>query len=113
MRRALTAALMAAVLSLALCASAVAFEGGGRKPSEAPLITVGQHYTGELNNHENDANYGGSIEVAHWRLPLSTRDVVVVDWHTVPFTDEPGRFPICMTLAQGIDDYNWGSVFMT
>lgn len=100
------------VFSIALTASATAFEGGGRKPSEAPLITVGQHYTGQLNNHRDDANYNGGQEVALWHLPpLATRDVVVVDWHGAPYTKRTGEFPICMVLAQGIDDFNWGSVF--
>jgi len=97
---------------LGLSAQASAFEGGGRKPSEAPLITVGQQYNGQLNNHRDDANYGGFREVAIWRLPpVTTRDVVTVDWHSVPFTGRSGEFPICVTLAQGVDDYNWGSVF--
>jgi hypothetical protein len=92
--------------------SAMAFEGGGRSPSTAPTIAVGQHYSGQLNNHRDDTNYGGFAEVAFWRLPpLSTRDVVTVDWHGAPFTSSPGSFPICMILAQGIDDFNWGSVF--
>jgi hypothetical protein len=97
---------------LGIASSASAFEGGGRKPSEAPLITVGQHYTGQLNNHKNDANYGGYKEVAIWRLPpVTTRDVVTVDWHSVPYTNDNSEFPVCLTLAQGIDDYSWGSVF--
>ncbi len=99
-------------VALGIAAPASAFEGGGRKPSEAPLITPGQHYTGQLNNHGNDANYGGSREVALWRLPpLTTRDVIFVDWHVLPFTKRSGEFPICMLFAQGIDDFNWGSVF--
>ena len=111
-KRVIVATVVLASGALALGPSAVAFEGGGRKPSEAPLITVGQHYTGQLNNHKSDANYDGNIEVALWRLPpLTTRDVVTVDWHSVPYTKDPGDFPICMVLAQGIDDFNWGSVF--
>ena len=39
--------------------SAAAFEGGGRSPSVAPLITYGQHYSGTLDNRKEDANYGG------------------------------------------------------
>jgi hypothetical protein len=102
-----------AIATLALASQALAFEGGGRKPSEAPLIAVGQHYTGQLNNHNSDANYDESREVAIWRLPpVTTRDVITVDWHSVPFT-RPGYsgFPVCMVLAQGVDDYSWGSVF--
>jgi hypothetical protein len=97
---------------LGIAAPASAFEGGGRKPSEAPLITVGQHYTGQLTNHKDDANFGGVDQVAIWRLPpLSTRDVIYVDWHSVPSTRSAGYFPVCMTFAQGIDDYTWGSRF--
>jgi hypothetical protein len=96
---------------LGIASQASAFEGGGRQPSEAPLIAIGQHYTGQLNNHKTDANYAGRKEVAIWRLPpLTTRDVVTVDWHSVPFTYS-SRFPICMIFAQGITDYSWGSVF--
>jgi hypothetical protein len=99
------------LVALGIASQASAFEGGGRQPSEAPLIVIGQHYTGQLNNHESDANYGGYREVAIWRLPpLTTRDVVTVDWHSAPFTHSSG-FPICMIFAQGIDDYSWGSVF--
>jgi hypothetical protein len=101
---------------LAVASSASAFEGGGRKPSEAPLIAVGQHYTAQLNNHSNDANfeshYGSRYEVAIWRLPaVITRDVVTIDWHSVPFTHEGEGFPVCLVLAQGVDDFSWGGIF--
>lgn len=112
MRKAVSAVAMVAVFVLGIASSAAAFEGGGRSPSQAPTIAVGQHYTGQLNNHRDDANYGGYKQVAFWRLPpVSTRDVVTIDWHSVPFTKYPGNYPLCMTLAQGIDDFNWGSVF--
>lgn len=105
------AVLTAISLALGIASPANAFEGGGRKPSEAPLIAIGQHYVGQLNNHANDANFGGNREVAIWRLPpLTTRDVVTVNWHSVPFTNDSGSFPVCLYLAQGIDDYNWGTV---
>jgi hypothetical protein len=111
-RKGFFVAAMISIVALGIAASASAFEGGGRKPSEAPTVVVGQHNTGQLNNHRNDANYNGDVEVAFWRLPpLSTRDVVSVDWHSVPFTKYPGEFPICMTLVQGIDDFSWGSIF--
>jgi hypothetical protein len=91
--------------------AASAFEGGGRKPSEAPLITVGQHYAAQLNNHAADANYDGDTEVAFWRLPpITTRDVFTVSWHVVPFVHSSG-FPICMLFVQDANDYNWGSAF--
>jgi hypothetical protein len=105
------AVVMVWLAMLGVLSPASAFEGGGRKPSEAPSILPGQHYTGQLNNQKSDANYEGSIEVAFWRLPpLTTRDVVTVDWHVLPFTKYPGEFPVCLTLAQGVDDFNWGSI---
>lgn len=112
MKRFATAAAMVSLLVLGTTVSASAFEGGGRKTSEAPLITVGQHYTGQLTNHKDDANFGGEYQVAIWRLPpLSTRDVIYINWHSVPSTFSPGSFPVCMTFAQGIDDYTWGTRF--
>jgi hypothetical protein len=112
MRKEVAAVGLVAIFVLGLSSPALAFEGGGRSPSQAPTIVGGQHNTGQLNNHRNDANYGGYDEVAFWRLPpVSTRDVVTVDWHSVPFTNSPGHYPLCMTLAQGINDFNWGSVF--
>lgn len=107
---AVVALISASMLGLALPASA--FVGGGRKPSEAPLIAVGQHYNGELTNQKSDANYNGSDQIAVWRLPsLTTRDVIYVDWHSVPRTHDSSSFPLCMTFAQGVDDYNWGTRF--
>jgi hypothetical protein len=112
MQRAVCAVMAVAIFMLGISSSAMAFEGGGRSPSEAPTIAIGQHYTGQLNNHKNDSNYGGEYEVAFWRLPpVSTRDVVTIDWHSVPYTDSPGRYPLCMSLMQGIDDFSWGSRF--
>lgn len=114
MTRALTGTVLAiSLVALGIAAQASAFEGGGRQPSEAPLIAIGQHYTGQLNNHKSDANYNASREVAIWRLPpLTTRDQVTVDWHSVPFTRHGyGGFPICLVFAQGVTDYSWGSVF--
>jgi hypothetical protein len=99
------------LVALLLASAASGFEGGGRKPSEAPLITYGQRYSGQLNNHKADANFGGYEEVAIYRLPpLSTRDQLTVNWHQLPFTHNSG-FPICMTLAQNVDDFSWGSIF--
>jgi hypothetical protein len=110
--RGLIATIATIGLVLLSAGPASAFVGGGRSPSQAPLIAPGQRYTGELNNHKSDANYGGYEEVALWRLPaLTTHDVLTVDWHGVPFAHEPGYFPVCMYLAQGIDDFNWGGVF--
>jgi hypothetical protein len=110
MRRAVAVAVvMVSALGLG-ASSASAFVGGGRAPSEAATIAWGQHYTGELNNHKEDNNYGGFREVAFYRLPpVSTHDVVTVNWHALPFTHGSG-FPVCMILAQGIDDFSWGAV---
>jgi hypothetical protein len=114
MRKAVCAVAAVAISALGICSPASAFEGGGRSPSQAPTIVVGQHYTGQLNNHRDDANYSAEYEVAFWRLPpVSTRDVVPIDWHGVPFTRYPGQFPLCMSLVQGIDDFNWGNRFDT
>ncbi len=103
---------VATIVALGSVPSAVAFEGGGRKPSEAPLIAVGQHNMAQLTNHADDANFGGQTQVALWRLPpLSARDVIYVDWHSIPSTKSPGHFPVCLTFAQGVDDYSWGTRF--
>jgi hypothetical protein len=113
--RRLTIALASVVLAaLFLSSAASAFEGGGRKPSEAPLIVYGQRYSGQLNNHEADANYthDGNEEVALYRLPpLSTRDSITVNWHALPETRDSSDFPVCMILVQGVDDFSWGTVF--
>jgi hypothetical protein len=112
MKNFLLALWMASMAILIVVPPSLAFEGGGRKPSEAPLIEVGHHYTGQLTNRRDDANFGGLHQVAIWRLPpLSARDVLYVDWHSVPTTTSPGHFPVCMMFAQSIDDYNWGSRF--
>jgi hypothetical protein len=113
MRKVVAACMAIAVLGLLIASSALAFEGGGRKPSEAPLIAVGEHYTGQLNNHRDDANYNESREVALFRLPpVTTRDVITVDWHGAPYTRSSySGFPVCLALAQGVDDFSWGSVF--
>jgi hypothetical protein len=108
----LVAAVAAISLVVLAAAPALAFEGGGRKPSEAPLVSVGQHYSGALNNHRDDTNYNGTTEVAFWHLPpLTTRDVVIIDWESAPVTNSPGNFPACLTLAQGVNDFNWGDIF--
>ncbi len=115
MKKSVFASTAISIIVFMIVSSASAFEGGGRKPSEAPLIAASQHYTGQLNNHANDANfekYGSGYEVAIWRLPpVTTRDVVTVDWHGAPFTNEDGGFPVCLVLAQGVDDFSWGNVF--
>jgi hypothetical protein len=114
MKKTLFALAIAVMVFLVGVPSSMAFEGGGRKPSEAPLIVAGQHYTGQLTNRKDDANFGGYQQVAIWRLPpLSARDVVYVNWHSVPSTTSSGYFPVCLTFAQGIDDFTWGGRFDT
>ena len=97
--------------------SASAFTGGGKKPSEAPLVTWGQHYEATLGNNEAEANYidasccTESSQVAIWRLgPLSVHDQVVVNWHELPFA-HAGGFPIRMLLVENVEDFNWGTTF--
>lgn len=111
MRKLITALFALSITLLAIASAAAAFEGGGRKPSEAPLIAFGPRYSAQLNNHKSDANYGGYKEASLWHLPpLSTHDTITVNWHVLPFTKQSG-FPVCMVFAQGIDDFNWGTVF--
>jgi hypothetical protein len=112
MKRGVVATMVCAIVGFGASAPAAAFEGGGRMPSQAPLVAAGQHYTGQLTNRADDANFGGETQVALWRLPpLMARDVIYVDWHSLPSTTNAGYFPVCLTFAQGIDDYNWGSRF--
>ena len=111
MRKLALAGVVCVIALATTSGTATAFEGGGRSPSASPLIEWGQHYTGQLNNREEDANYGGYDEVALYRLPpVSTHDTVTVNWHALPFAHN-SNFPVCMILAQGINDFNWGSVF--
>ena len=112
MKKLIVAAATVTVAMLCLSSPVSAFIGGGRKPSEAPLVAVGQHYNGELTNQKGDANYDGTRQVAIWHLPpLTTRDVIYVNWHSIPKASNAGSFPLCMTFGQGIDDYNWGTRF--
>ena len=113
MRKLVGGVMVLLVLAVAATA-ALAFEGGGRQPSEAPAIAYGQRYSANLNNHQADANYGGYREVALWKLPpLNSRDTITVNWHVLPYTaaGRTGEFPVCMTLAQGITDFSWGAAF--
>ncbi len=112
MRRFVLLALLCVMAMTIGVGNASAFSGGGRSPSEAPLIAYGQKYVGELDNHENDANYTTNhATVAIYKLPpLSTRDQLTVNWQVAPFTHESG-FPVQMILVQGVNDFNWGEVF--
>jgi hypothetical protein len=98
--------------------SASAFNGGGKKPSEAPLVAWGQHYEASLGNSEGEANYVETTccyketsQVAIYHLgPLSVHDQVVVNWHELPFTHSSG-FPVRMFFVENVDDFSWGSTF--
>lgn len=90
--------------------SASAFEGGGRAPSQAPLVTYGQHYSGKLDNRKEDSNYVGRATVAFWKIPpLATHDQLVVNWHELPYAHR-SEFPVCMFFVEGVNDANWGQV---
>jgi hypothetical protein len=80
---------MSIVALLVVAAPAVSFVGGGTKPSEAPTIAWGAHYSGELTNHRSEANRephsSDGQEVAFYPLPpVSVRDQVVVNWQSGP-----------------------------
>ncbi|HKZ14317.1 MAG TPA: hypothetical protein VJL81_10775 [Solirubrobacterales bacterium] len=96
--------------------SASALSGGGKKPSEAPLLNWGQHYEASLGNNKAEANYvstccGNGSQVAIWHLgPLSVHDQVVVNWHELPFSHGTS-FPVRMLFVENIEDFNWGSTF--
>lgn len=112
MKRLAVAVIVGSVVVLATASAATAFEGGGREPSMAPVISWGQHYTGQLNNHKSEANFSHEGEVAFWRLPpVSTRDQVVINWQALPYTGNRGGFPVYMILVQGVDDFSWGERF--
>jgi hypothetical protein len=85
------AGLAALMPATALAASA------GLKPSEAPLVAVGQHYFGNTG-HAGNAGDGAAVDL--WLLPaLLTGDAITVAWHS-------GSDPY-LCLAQNVDDYNW------
>jgi hypothetical protein len=98
--------------------SALAFSGGGKKPSEAPSVAWGSHYEASLGNNEAEANYvapeccgNETSQVAIWHLgPLSVHDQVVVNWHELPFSHASG-FPVRMFFVENAEDFNWGSTF--
>ncbi len=111
----LVCVLVAMLVSVGTAEGAV-FEGGGKAPSEAPLITYGQHYVANFTSNSGEANYvsehgeGYHYQVSLWRLPpLSTHDALTVNWHGLPFTSgETTGFPVRMYFFQGISDANWG-----
>lgn len=112
--------LFVAVLALTMAigvGSAAAFTGGGRSPSEAPLLAWGQHYEGSLGNSKGEANYnssnccGDSYQVAIYKLgSLGVHDQVVVNWHALPFVHQSG-YPVRMKLLENVDNYSWSAAF--
>jgi hypothetical protein len=91
------------VVLVLLAATAIAVpyafaDGGGLKPSQAPLVTVGQHYFGSTDHAANRGNW----EYDFWALPALIRaDVVTVSWTTSSNA---------MCIFQSIDDYSWGDI---
>jgi hypothetical protein len=103
--------LSAVVVMVMATGTASAFEGGGKMPSEAPLISPGVHYTASLSNRKEEANYAGSDQVAIWQLgPVSTHDKLVVNWHALPFAHS-SSFPVDLAFVENVDDYSWGTAF--
>jgi hypothetical protein len=98
--------------------SASAFSGGGKKPSEAPLVAWGQHYEATLGNSLAEANYKTgyccgeeNYQVAIYRLgPLSVHDQVTINWHALPFAHSTS-YPVRADFVENVDDYSWGSAF--
>jgi hypothetical protein len=71
----------------------------GLKPSEAPTITVGQHYFGNTTHQWNAGCCNKTFDL--WHLPpLMTADVLTVAWHA-----ESDITRWCIT--QDVDDFNW------
>jgi hypothetical protein len=101
---------VAATMALGV-GSAAAFNGGGEKPSEAPLVAWGQHYEASLTNEYGKANFTGECcnegnQVAIYHLgPLSVHDQVVVNWHDAPGPD------VGLIFVENVDDFSWGKVF--
>jgi hypothetical protein len=95
--------------------SASAFTGGGKKPSEAPIVTWGAHYEASVGNNHSEANYlqscCSSSQASFWHLgPLDVHDQVVVNWHELPFAHGSG-YPVRMFFLENVEDFNWGSIF--
>lgn len=112
----LAMAVLAATMAIG-AGSASALTGGGKKPSEAPLVAWGQHYEASVGSKFSEANYVSTYccnegdQVAIWHLgPLSVHDLVVVNWHELPLARGSG-FPVKLTFAENIDDFNWGSIW--
>jgi hypothetical protein len=113
MRRFGVWAMVMLAATMTICVgSATAFTGGGAKPSEAPLVTWGQHYEASLTNEFSKANYvppeccRGSYQVAIYHLsPLGVHDRVVVNWHDAPGPD------VGLIFVENVDDFSWGRVF--
>jgi len=91
-----TVGVLAGLLGLTLLPTA-ARASAGLKPSEAPLVAVGQHYFGNIS-HAYNAGFQRAADL--WRLPpLLTSDAITVAWNATGPS---------LCLAQDVDDYSWG-----
>lgn len=86
------------LLVLATPTSALA-ASAGLKPSQAPLVSVGQHYFGNTAHEWNAGCCNKTFDL--WRLPpLMTADMLTVAWHV-----ESDITRWC--IVKDIDDFNW------
>ena len=86
------------LLLLALPQTPAQAASAGLKPSQAPFVTVGQHYFGNATHAVN--SWKGAVDL--WRLPpLLISDTVSIAWNGADHY-KPG-----LCLAQDIDDYSW------
>ncbi len=113
MRTVIVVAAAISIVALGIVSPASAFEGGGKKPSEAPLTAYGVHYAGNLGNNQAEANYApvccNDDQVAIYHLgPLAVHDRVAINWHALPFVHESG-FPVSLVFVENVDDYTWGA----
>jgi hypothetical protein len=97
-KRSLVAWLAAGLAIVLLLPDPALAASAGLKPSEAPLIAVGQHYFGNTAHSPNV--YGKAVDF--WRLPpLLIGDAITVAWQ-VTDNNVPN-----LCLAQDVDDYSW------
>jgi hypothetical protein len=95
------AAAMALAGVLLIAPASASAASAGLKPSEAPLVAVGQHYFGNTQHEWNAGCCTTTVDL--WHLPpLLTADVLTVAWHAGQ--NEEG---VRLCLAQDVDDYDW------
>jgi hypothetical protein len=87
-----------AVLAALTLTAPSAMAQGGLKPSQAPQVTVGQHYFGSTAHPANNGSYAYDL----WRLPaILAGDVINVAWSQDPSQDTG------LCLSDGVDDFDW------